>query len=195
MDVQLLHGGTCAPCCTGPVHVHQVHSLRGRSVGPFRSPRQRQREQSIICRAKQGDEPRETSQPAPSSPIEGSPVKEQRKAQRRRKGGPKGKTVSLTLRHSPEEAKEVGRFYCRSSRACINQVHSPPDILASHRITPDTHSHMPTFRQQRRSHSTTSIRLPLASARGRCVGCTCFSARGNFPEAPATVQNYHRGCQ
>ena len=79
-------------------------------MGPFRSPRQRQRQQSFICRAEQSDEPQEQSPPAQSSQIDGSPVKERRKAQRRRKAGPKGKTVSLNLRHSPEEAKEVGKL-------------------------------------------------------------------------------------
>ena len=51
-----------------------------------------------------------------------------------------------------------------------------PDNLTSDHRTPETAYHIPTFRRQKRSRLTTSTQLPLASGRGRCVGCTCDSA-------------------
>ena len=109
-------GGANTPCSCGQT-VHSMHVLRGRpciAVGPFRAGRLlQQRRLSVRVAAEggsQGDKPAVKQADADAA---AAPKAKAKRKSRRRVGGkaPAGKTVSLKLRRSQQEAEEIAEAF------------------------------------------------------------------------------------
>ncbi len=117
MDLQTMRAAPGAGCCSGG-HLHQaVHTLRGRpcrATGPFRTAHRYQQSRPCVrMSAEEGDKA-----DAPAAKPAGAPEAERSQTKGKRKykqqpadKAPAGKTVSLTLRRSQEEAAEAAEAF------------------------------------------------------------------------------------